>query len=98
MRFVVWIQIASVLTLCTVLARESVCQPAGGQQARVVSPEVSADRHLTFRILAPKAEAVRLNAGDIPGVGGGKDLTKGDNGVWEITLGPVDPGAYRYTF
>ncbi|MBZ5623909.1 MAG: esterase, partial [Acidobacteriia bacterium] len=24
--------------------------------------------------------------------------TKGENGVWEITLGPVDPGAYRYNF
>ena len=25
-------------------------------------------------------------------------LTKGDNGVWELTLGPVDPGTYRYIF
>ncbi len=41
-------------------------------------------------------------AGDIPGGvipgGGGRNLTKGDDGVWEITLGPVDPGAYRYLF
>ena len=25
-------------------------------------------------------------------------MTKGENGVWETTVGPVEPGAYRYTF
>jgi len=25
-------------------------------------------------------------------------MTKGTNGVWEITLGPIRPGAYRYNF
>jgi enterochelin esterase family protein len=25
-------------------------------------------------------------------------LQKGENGVWEVTIGPVDPGAYRYVF
>lgn len=68
------------------------------QEIPVVSPEVSADRHLTFRILAPKAEKVRLNAGDIPVNGQGLDMVKGTNGVWEIVCGPVPAGAYRYTF
>lgn len=56
------------------------------------------ERKVTFRLLAPKAEAVRLNAGDIPGSGQGSALTRGTNGVWEVTLGPVPPGAYRYHF
>ena len=75
-------------------------QPARGPQQgpNVVSPEVASDRHVTFRILAPKAEKVRLNAGDIQGIGQNTDLVKGENGVWELTLGPVDPGAYRYNF
>jgi enterochelin esterase family protein len=65
----------------------------------VVSPEVKADRQVVFRVLAPKAEAVRLNAGDLPGnPGQARNLTKGENGVWELTVGPVDPGTYRYTF
>src|SRR5437879_9889557 len=68
------------------------------QGPQVVSPEVSADRHITFRILAPKAEAVRLSGGDIPGNGQGAAMTKGTNGVWEVTLGPIDPGTYRYNF
>jgi enterochelin esterase-like enzyme len=78
----------------------------GPQGPQVTSPEVTADRHITFRIVAPKAESVRLAAGDIPGgqpggAGGGggagaRQFTKGENGVWELTLGPIDPGAYRY--
>ena len=25
-------------------------------------------------------------------------MTKGENGVWEVVIGPIDPGAYRYNF
>ena len=28
----------------------------------------------------------------------GVPLTQGDQGVWEATIGPIDPRAYRYTF
>jgi enterochelin esterase-like enzyme len=74
-------------------------QPGRGPQGPVVvSPEVQADRHVTFRILAPKAESVKLSGSDIPGNGQAAPLTKGENGVWEVTLGPIDPGAYRYNF
>ena len=69
---------------------------AGGP--RVVSPEVSSDRKITFRILAADALKVRVTGGDMPAIGQGKDLTRGSNGVWEVTLGPIDPGAYRYNF
>ena len=70
----------------------------GPQGPQVVSPEVAADRKVTFRILAPKAEAVRLGGSDIPGIGQGAEMTKGAEGVWEVTLGPIEPGAYRYNF
>lgn len=40
----------------------------GPQGPRVTSPEVAADGRVTFRILAPKAQAVRL-LGDIPSDG-----------------------------
>lgn len=65
---------------------------------RVVSPEVSADRQVTFRILAPKAEAVRLSGSDMPGIGQGAEMAKDANGVWEVIMGPLDAGAYRYNF
>jgi enterochelin esterase family protein len=73
-------------------------RPRGPQGPVVVSPEVAADRHVTFRILAPRAEAVRVSGGDIPGNNRGAEMTKGTNGVWEVTLGPLSAGAYRYNF
>jgi len=64
----------------------------------VVSPEVSAEKTITFRVLAPKAEAVRLVGSDIPGIGQGAAMKKGEGSVWEASVGPVPPGAYRYHF
>ena len=70
----------------------------GPQGPVVVSPEVMPDRRIAFRILAPQAQNVRLNAGDLQNIGPAVQLKKGDNGVWETIVGPIDPGAYRYTF
>jgi enterochelin esterase family protein len=70
----------------------------GPQGPQVVSPQVLPDRRVTFRILAPQAQSVRLTGSDIPGNAQGTPLTKGENGVWEVTMGPIDPGAYRYNF
>ncbi|MGE3309506.1 MAG: alpha/beta hydrolase-fold protein [Limisphaerales bacterium] len=98
---------ASLLVLATALwAAPSLipsaqAQPRGQQPPAVTSPEVASDRQVTFRIFAPKAEAVQLaSSGDIPGIGFGqaKPLTKGSNGVWAVTVGPLAPGAYRYGF
>lgn len=63
------------------------------------SPEVSTDRRVTFRLFAPKASEVRLSAGDIPGVSfQGGSMTKSEKGVWEVSVGPIPAGAYRYNF
>jgi enterochelin esterase family protein len=70
----------------------------GPQGPQVVSPEVMADRRVVFRILAPKAQAVRVSAGDIPVKNEATVMVKGTNDVWEVTIGPIDPGAYRYNF
>jgi enterochelin esterase-like enzyme len=64
----------------------------------LISPEVSADRQITFRLLAPQAENTKLIGSDIPGVGSGKPMTKGDKGIWELTIGSILPGSYRYNF
>jgi enterochelin esterase-like enzyme len=70
----------------------------GPQGPVVVSPELRPDRHVVFRINAPQAQTVRLIGTDIPGNPQGAAMVKGENGVWEATLGPIDPGAYRYNF
>ncbi len=86
----------ALLVVFAALAFDAIAQ--NRPPAPVVSPEVQSDRRITFRITAPRAEQVRLNAGDIQNVGQAANLTKGENGVWETTVGPVPAGAYRYTF
>src|SRR5262245_15901024 len=95
--------------MCLVICGLFVCTSALAQAPRgaqtpaarppaVLSPEVSADRRVTFRIYAPQAQMIRLAASDIPGLGQTGVLTKGEGGVWSVTIGPIDPGAYRYNF
>ena len=93
--------VVAVITLITstlTTTIQALSRGRGPQGPQVISPEVAADRHVTFRILAPRAEAVRLSGGDIPGNNQGAEMQKGTNGVWEVTLGPLPPGAYRYHF
>jgi enterochelin esterase-like enzyme len=93
------LQTAVLVAAMTVVSTAAYAQQGGrGNQPQVISPEVQADRKVTFRILAPQAQAVRLSGGDIQGLGQNNQLTKGENGVWELTVGPIDPGTYRYTF
>jgi enterochelin esterase family protein len=87
------------LLLALTAVPPALAQGRGGAQApQFVSPEVMPDRRVAFRVYAPQATAIRLAAGDIPGVGQNTQLTKADSGVWEVVLGPIDPGAYRYNF
>lgn len=62
-----------------------------------VSPEVASDGRVTVRIYAPDAQAVRLVAGDIAGLTPeAAQMTRGDAGIWAVTVGTPEPGAYRY--
>src|SRR5689334_22101595 len=63
----------------------------------VVSPEVQPDRHVTFRIWAPKASEVTLT-GDWLGTTPAPKLTREENGIWSVTLGPFEPSIYIYNF
>lgn len=65
----------------------------------VTSPEVHPDGRVTLRIHAPEAKAVGLSASDVLGMGGSAPaFVKKTDGVWEATIGPLKPGAFRYTF
>src|SRR5260221_8038931 len=91
----------AILQLATLASAQTNAPPPrtrGQERPQVISPEISSDRHVTFRIQAPKAQQVRLSAGDIPSNGPGTEMTKGTNDVWEVTIGPLDSGAYRYNF
>ena len=70
----------------------------GGAAPAVISAEILPDRQVTFRISAPQANNVRFTSSDIFNLGPKAQMTKNDNGVWETTVGPLVPGAYRYNF
>lgn len=73
--------------------------PASRLRPLAQSPQVLADRRVTFRLFAPGAPQVRVTGSDIPGIGQGLEMVKGEEaGLWEVTVGPLDPGAYRYLF
>lgn len=61
----------------------------------VVSPEVGSDRTVTFRLSAPDAKSVTVS-GELDG----KDypMTKDENGIWNVTTGPLVPDIYTYSF
>ena len=60
-----------------------------------ISPEVNKDRTVTFRLRAPNAKDVKLSTQFIRGQ---QAMTKDANGIWTITLGPVEPEIYPYSF
>lgn len=68
--------------------------PARGP-APVMSPEIAPDRTVTFRYAAPEAESVSVN-GELDGQS--HPMTKGANGVWSVTVGPLAPDIYTYSF
>jgi enterochelin esterase family protein len=103
-RFVRFLIVCALALLMASTPRPAQAQaPGRGAQPAVRSPEVLSDRRVTFRMVAPDAATVELRSpGDIPGsVGRGVTpmvLTKNAEGVWEITVGPLPAGAYRYVF
>jgi enterochelin esterase-like enzyme len=63
------------------------------------SPEVMPDHRVTFRIYAPKASEVSVGGDWIAqGRGTGGKLEKDETGVWSITVGPLVPDLYSYSF
>jgi len=63
-----------------------------------VSPEVHADRRATFRLRAPKASQVRLWGEWITKHNTTEELKRGEEGIWSVTIGPLEPAIYSYLF
>ena len=68
-------------------------QPAQANQP-LISPEVSSDRRVTFRLRAPKAVEVSLDREGARRVA----MQKDSQGVWSVTVGPLEPDFYGYSF
>jgi enterochelin esterase-like enzyme len=77
----------SAMLSCTVV----VAQPP----ARVVSPEVQSDGHVTFRFRSPNAAKVELS---LEGQRDPTPMQKDDQGIWSVTIAPLEPDFYGYAF
>ena len=63
----------------------------------VNSPEVHADRWITFRLRAPKANQVTFS-GDWMKIGDTLAMQRDDPGVWSVTTAALPPSVYLYNF
>ena len=70
--------------------------------ANLNSPEVRDDRTVIFRVRAPQAKEVLLSGvAVLTAIGKGNTpipFTKGEEGVWTLTVGPLEPDMYQYHF
>jgi len=84
-------------TLVLFVAIALLSQGVLGQNRRpsIVSPEVHPDKTVTFRLYMPDARKVvvstQFESED-------QAMTKDTSGVWSVTLGPVQPDIYPYSF
>jgi enterochelin esterase-like enzyme len=62
--------------------------------APVISPEVHADRTVTFRLRAPNAQEVLLGREGAQRVA----MQKGSEGIWTYTTDALEPDFYGYSF
>jgi enterochelin esterase-like enzyme len=89
---------AAVLGLSRFAIAQTATPPAPTRPApapAVVSPEIADDRRVTFRLRAPKANAVTVSGQFLKSPAA---MTKDADGVWSVTVGPVAPELYEYSF
>jgi enterochelin esterase-like enzyme len=72
--------------------------PARTPNDSLVSPEVSKDGRVTFRLYAPNAKLVQVRGEFIDWGKPAPPLARSADGVWSFTTDPLPSGAYRYNF
>jgi enterochelin esterase family protein len=92
MRLSLIILLFAVLMIC--FSGLAFAQPPRGPL--VVSPQVNTDKTVTFRYRAPSAQEVLLNGGQFGS--SAVPMTKDEQGIWSVTVGPVKPDIYPYSF
>lgn len=82
-----------------VLLLSILCLPASQLRAQrsqsIISPDINSQHRVTFRLLAPNAAQVGLQGQFLQGI---RPMTKDSKGIWHVTLDPVEPDIYEYTF
>jgi len=73
-------------------------QEAPWMRNRVVSPELHADKSVTFKIFSPESDKITISGNWMDGWGASEALIKNDTGLWTLTVGPLEPEIYTYSF
>jgi len=78
-------------------AQEAARPAARRMPARIVSPEISSDNKVTFRVYAKDASKISLSGEWQAGFGASENLVRNDTGLFTLTVGPLKPELYGYT-
>jgi enterochelin esterase-like enzyme len=73
-------------------------RPAFRMPVQIVSPEVMPDNSVTFRLLAKDAGKVTISGDWMASPMSSEIMVKNDTGLFSITVGPLKPELYSYTF
>jgi enterochelin esterase-like enzyme len=73
-------------------------RPQVRRPARIISPEILPDSKVTFRIYSKDATKVSVSGEWQAGFGGSENLERNDTGMFTLTVGPLKPELYGYTF
>jgi enterochelin esterase-like enzyme len=63
----------------------------------ITSPEVLPDLRVVFRLRASRASEVSVTGEVLPSQVAGT-MTREDSGIWSVTIGPLTPDIYGYSF
>ncbi len=82
----------------TTPATPPVARPQFRMPPRIVSPEILPDKKVTFRVYARDAAKITVSGEWQAGFNSSENLVKGDTGMFMLTVGPLKPELYGYTF
>ncbi len=97
----IWKQLISASALLAALSAPVQSQQALSGGGEPLSPEVHKDHRVTFRIMAPGADEVKLSGDWMPAEGwvpGSVLMEKDENGLWTYTTAALEPELYGYVF
>ena len=83
--------IACALILITGAASSALAQ----RRRPVLSPVIESNGEVTFRLRADSADAVEVRG---QWAEGRSPMSKGEDDIWQVTVGPVPPGVWEYSF
>lgn len=88
-------QASTASAICLFLVLTAQAQAQAPRPPQIQSPVVHPDRTVTFNFRAAGAKKVELSGQFLKA---NQALTADTNGVWSITVGPIEPNLYPYNF